>query len=384
MTTRIAFVDHTGVISGGEVALCNLLGAIDRRRWEPRVILGQDGALRERIESLNVPVSLLTTPPILSAIRQGDLTVQAQIHPYRILSSLWYAIRLARQVRADRIRLIHANTLRACVLAGLAGRMTGIPTVWQIHSVIRSPLMAPSGLRLVQRLARHLPAHILCNSRQTAADFDVPKDRMSVIPCGVDGVRFSPNGRTPGQRPRIGMVARFSPIKGQHIFVKAAGLLAGRYPQAEFILAGTPLFGESEYVDQVKLAARDLPNHNAIQFLGFVDDVAGLLHTLDVVVNPSIHPEGLGQVIIEAMMTAKPVIASASGGPIDVIEDGQTGLLVPPADPQALADAVDGILSQPALALAMGRRARQSAIERFDIRATARAVERVYSQVLSA
>jgi glycosyltransferase involved in cell wall biosynthesis len=243
--------------------------------------------------------------------------------------------------------------------------------------------MATSGLRLLRRLARHWPHQIICNSSTTAADFDVPEDRISVIPCGVDSTRFSPNGRTTGLGPRVGMIARFSPLKGQHVFLEAAGRLAERYPQAEFILAGVPLFGEETYADQVQADARRLPNSRAIHFIGFVDEVPALLHTLDVLVNPSIHPEGLGQVIIEAMMTGKPVIASASGGPVDLIEDGRTGRLVPPGDGAALAGALDEMLRDPPKAAAMGRLGRERAVERYDIRKTARAVERIYEKVLA-
>jgi glycosyltransferase involved in cell wall biosynthesis len=243
--------------------------------------------------------------------------------------------------------------------------------------------MAPAALRLTRNLARRWPSHIICNSRTTAADFDVPEGRISVIPCGIDSSRFAPNGRTSGGRPRIGMIARFAPIKGQHVFVEAAGRLAERYPEAEFVVAGTPLFGEGRYQSQVQAAARRLPNSTAIHFVGFVDDVPALLHSLDVVVNPSTHPEGLGQVIIEAMMTGKPVIASASGGPVDLIDDGETGRLVPPGDGAALAGALDEMLREPQKAAAMGRRGRERAVECYDIRKTARAVQRIYEKVLA-
>jgi glycosyltransferase involved in cell wall biosynthesis len=378
------YIDHTGVLSGGEVALANLIGALDRGRWEPIVVLGRDGALRPRLEAAHAKVRIVALPRILSEIRQGEITLGQELHPLRLLTGLAYAARLARRLRAVRADLIHANTLRACLLAGLAGRLAGIPSVWQIHSVVGSPLMAPAALRLTRGLARRWPAHIICNSATTAADFDVPGDRISVIPCGIDAGRFAPNGRTAGSQPtRIGMIARFAPLKGQHVFVEAAGRLAQRYPDAEFVVAGAPLFGEGDYQSQVQAAARRLSNASAIQFIGFVEDVPALLHSLDVVVNPSTQPEGLGQVIIEAMMSGKPVIASASGGPVDLIEDGRTGRLVPPGDCAALAGALDAMLRDPQEAAAMGRRGRARAVERYDIRTTARAVERVYEKVLA-
>ena len=125
------------------------------------------------------------------------------------------------------------------------------------------------------------------------------------------------------------MIARFALLKGQHVFVEAAHNLSERYPAVDFVLAGTPLFGEESYAQEVRAAAQGR-NGSSIRFLGFVDDVPGLFGQLDIVVSPSTQPEGFGQSIVEAMMAGKPVIASASGGPVDVIEDGVTGRLVPP------------------------------------------------------
>jgi glycosyltransferase involved in cell wall biosynthesis len=384
LTARIAFVDHVGVLGGGEVALGNLVAALDRRQWEAIAILGGDGPLRQRLEAAGARVEILALPPVLSRIRQGEITLAAQLHPMRLLSGVLYAGRLARHLRAARVDLIHANSLRACLLAGMAGRLSGIPSVWQMHSVVGTSIMAPRGLALIRGLARRWPSHVICNSRRTAQDFDVPPGRLSVIPCGVDSRRFSANGRHPGNHLRIGMIARFASIKGQHVFVEAAALLARRHPDTEFVIAGAPLFGEWSYAAEVRATADRLPNRDRIHFPGFVDDVPALLHTLDILVNPSTLPEGLGQVVIEAMMAGKPVIASAAGGPVDVIEHRRTGLLVPPGDPRALADALEAMVANPGETRAMGERGRQRALERYEIESTARAIEQVYTRVLAA
>jgi glycosyltransferase involved in cell wall biosynthesis len=379
---RIAYIDHTAVLSGGEVAMHNLIAALDRECWEPSAILGSHGPLVERLEAAAVPVYILPLPPVLSRVRQGELNPASLLNPLRSASGFAYAVRLARRLRRQEVQLIHANSLRACVLAGIAGRLVGIPTVWQIHSVVGSALMSRTGLRMLQRMARSLPSHIICNSRTTAADFDVPSDRLTVVPCGVDSTRFVPNGMVLHERPRIGMIARFAPIKGQHLLVEAARQVAKRHPEAEFVMAGTPLFGEEVYAQEVQEHAQRTLRRK-VQFLGFVDDVPSLLRELDVIVNPSTVPEGFGQAIVEAMMAGKPVIASALGGPVDVIEDGVTGRLVPAGDSDALANAINQLLSDPAAAAEMGRRGRERAVERYDIRETTRAIERVYERVLS-
>jgi glycosyltransferase involved in cell wall biosynthesis len=380
---RIAYVNHTAVLGGAEVALENLVNQLDRERWEPHALIGARGPLVERLKSSGVPVDVFDLPPSLARIRQGDLGLRAILNLLRGGSGLAYGARLSRRFRQLGVEVVHANSLRACVLGGLAGRLAGIPTIWQMHCVLGSGLMSPSGLRLLQTLARFLPSHIICNSRWTAADFTVPDERLTVVPCGVDASRFVPNGVALHDRPRIGMVARFAPLKGQHLLVEAARQIAEKHPRAEFLIAGTPLFGEEAYAQEVQEnAQRVLPRR--VRFLGFVDDVPALLRDVDILVNPSTVAEGFGQAIVEAMMAGKPVVASALGGPIDVIDNGVTGRLVPAGDSAALAGAIDDLLSNPEAAAEMGRRGRERAVQRYDIRQTTRAIEQVYEKLLTA
>lgn len=380
--TRIAYINHTAALGGAEVALHNLVAHLDRRRWEPHAVIGNAGPLVERLRASDVDVEVLELAPTLGRIRQGEIGGAAMLNVVRFASGLAYAIRLSRHLRRIGARVVHANSLRACVLGGLAGRLAGIPTVWQIHCVLSSGLMSSNGLRLLQTLARTVPSHIICNSRWTAADFDVPPSRMTVVPCGIDPGRFVPNGVASHGRPRIGMVARFAPLKGQHLLIEAAAKVACSYPNAEFVLAGTPLFGEEVYAQEVQERAQRLLPRN-VRFLGFVDDVPALMRDLDIVVNPSTVPEGFGQTIVEAMMAERPVIASALGGPVDVVEDGVTGRLIPAGNSDALAEAISRMLAEPAAAAEMGRQGRLRAVERYDLRETTRAIESVYEKVLA-
>jgi glycosyltransferase involved in cell wall biosynthesis len=369
-------------MGGAEIALSSLLAAIDRSKWQPVVLLGQGGPLAKTLRRAKVPVDILRLPKALGNVRQGRIGKATALSPRRIASTTSYVLRLAVRLRRRRVELIHANSLKACVLAGLAGRLAGIPVVWHIHSVLGSPAMSSTGRRLMLKLSRWLPAHIICNSRVTAEDFSAVMDRVSVIPVGTDSGRFFANGIPRNGHPLVGMVARFAPIKGQHIFIQAAQGLATTHPQAEFVLAGSALFGEEHYERQVREMAGS-GTSLAVRFLDFVDDVPQLMRKLDVVVSPSTQAEGFGQVIVEAMLAGKPVIASAAGGPIELIEDGVTGRLVPPGDVLALTRAISELLDDPGEAAAIGRRARERALQRYDIRNTTRQIEAVYEKVLS-
>ena len=337
----------------------------------------------ERLQALGADVEILPISPSLTGIRQGAVRGWSLFRPGRAVNAIRYVMRLRNRLRKGRVAILHANSLRACVLGGLAGRLAGVPVVWQIHSVVSEPMMSAAAVRLMCWLARWLPDRIVCNSKATAASFSGLGDRVRIVACGADTSRYTGNGRRPGAS-RVGMIARFSPLKGQRVFVEAANQITADRPETEFILAGAPLFGEDQYADQVRQDCLTSPNPERFQLLGFVDDVPSLLHDLDVVVQPSIYPEGFGQSVLEAMMAGKPVVASATGGLSELVEDRVTGRLVPPNDVGALHGAIDDLLADPAAAAAMGNRARQRACERYDIRATVRALEAVYAEVARA
>jgi glycosyltransferase involved in cell wall biosynthesis len=378
---QVVYVDHVPVLSGAELALCALLARLDRSRWQPRVILAAAGPLEERLRKAGIPVEVLPMPQ--SLLGRRPLKRAAFLNPLRDASGIAYVARLAGLLRGQ-ADLVHANSLRSCILAGAAAGLAGLPNVWQIHSVVAPPMIPPQAARILRFLAGHMPRQVIFNSQAAASCFDLPANKVNVVPPGVDGDLFQPSDHPARQVTRIGMVARLAPLKGQHIFVEAAQRLARTHPRMEFLIAGTPLFGEEEYARRVQAQAAAGPHGNRIRFLGFVEDVPALMRDLDVVVHASTLPDAFGQVIVEAMLSGRPVVATAIGGAAEMIEDGVTGRLVPPADAAALAAAIAELVGDKQMAAAITRRARALALDRFDVRSTAHAIEAVYEKALAA
>ncbi len=371
------------VLGGGEIALANLVEHLDRERWQPLVLLGGDGPLVGRLRALGVDVEVLPFAPALTRLRQDGIRATSMVNPRRTVDAVRYVLRLRRRLKTANTAVVHANSLRACVLAGITGKLAGVPVVWQMHSVVATPMMTPAAVRMMRRLARFVPDRIICNSKATAASFRGVDRKVRIIACGSAVSSASGNGRRPGAS-RVGMIARFSPLKGQHVFVEAAKQVSIDRPETEFVFAGTPLFGENAYADEVRQESRTAANPDRFRFLGFVDDVPSLLRDLDIVVQPSVHPEGFGQSVLEAMMAGKPVVASAAGGLNELVEDGVSGRLVPPNDSGALSRAIGELLADPAAAAQMGKRGQERACELYDIRSTVLDVERVYAEVARA
>jgi glycosyltransferase involved in cell wall biosynthesis len=161
------------------------------------------------------------------------------------------------------------------------------------------------------------------------------------------------------------LIGRISPWKGQHVFLRAAARVLKRFPEARFVIAGAAIFGEEAYEKQLHRLVRELAIADQVDFLGFSTDVPSVIEGLDVVAHASTLPEPFGQVIIEAMASAKPVVATLGGGVTEIIDDNITGLLVPMGDDQE-----------------MGYRGRIRVLRQFTIDKTVRQVQEVYDFLL--
>ena len=378
---RVLYVNHVAVLGGAEIALCRLLAALDRTRFEPIVCLFEDGPLTRRLRAAGVEVHVLGLDPDLLAVRKAEVGPGRLLRPGQLLSAVRHARAVARFMRLHDVDLVHTNSLKAHVVGAIAARLAGRPLVWHLHTRVATDYLPAFAVACLRLAARWVPDHVVANSRATLATVRPPPGRGTVVYPGVpaDGSAapaVAPAGMT------VGLVGVLSHFKGQDVFLRAAALLRPRFPDARFLVVGSALFEERAYEADLHRLAAELGLTDALEFTGFRSDAAALMRDLTVVVHASRTPEPFGQVLIEAMAAARPVVATAGGGVAEVVVDGVTGLLVPPEDPAALAAAIAALLSDPARAAAMGTAGRARAAARFDIRRTAARIQRVYAGLL--
>ena len=212
------------------------------------------------------------------------------------------------------------------------------------------------------------------------------------VPNGVETDRFQPGDGarvrgelhvTPGQ-PLVGVVCRLDPWKGVEDFLVAASEVAAVNHEAVFVVVGGPIVGHEAYEDTLKARARELGLSGRIRFTGWrygPAEMPDVHRALDVLVLASREPEPFGLVLLEAMATAKPVVATAEGGPLDIIEDGRTGDLVPPRDPAAMARAILALVGDPARSARMGAHARERVLAHYTAAQYVAGVEAVYREL---
>lgn len=279
----------------------------------------------------------------------------------------------AEWVGAD---VIHTHLSTASLWGAVAGKLAGIPTMASVHA-----LNAKTCYMYSDMLAT-------CSEgvRQYMMQQGIPGDRIEVMYNGLNPEQFEdlPDEEAvrdelglPHDVPVIGEVAHLSPRKGHTHLLDALPILLGRWPNLVCLMVGE---GEDREVLTEQVAQLGLGDH--VRFLGYRPDARKIMKAMDVVVLPSVAVEGFGIVLIEAGFLGKPVVGSDAPGIREAVVDGSTGLLAPPGDSEALAEAIGTILQDPALATAMGLRGRQRAYEMFTLDHMVGRAEELYRQLL--
>jgi glycosyltransferase involved in cell wall biosynthesis len=178
-------------------------------------------------------------------------------------------------------------------------------------------------------------------------------------------------------------VGRLVPWKGQEVFLRALARVAPHVPNLKALIVGEPdPPTETAYLQQLLTLTQKLGLSDIVRFTGFQSDIPAVMASLDVLVHSSSSPEPFGIVVIEGMAAGKPVVATSAGGVLDIIKDGQSGLLVPPEDDRAMAEAILELARDQDLAVRMGAEARQRVVTRFTAVQYAQAVQDIYRSML--
>jgi glycosyltransferase involved in cell wall biosynthesis len=275
--------------------------------------------------------------------------------------------------------------------AAPAAWWTGRPFIWSLHDILTADHFSTLNRRLAAGVANAFAHRVLVNSKATRrafAESGGDASRCRVVYNGLDPDRFaSPDADRlrdlrrdleVGENPLVGVFGRLTPWKGQHVLVDALSELPGVHA----LLVGASLFeNDTAYADVLRQRARQRGVADRTHFLGFRDDVPQLMHLVDVVVHTSTAPEPFGRVLVEGMLAGTPIIGTRAGGPTEIIDDPETGLLVPPGDSGALASAIRNVLSNPERARSMAENAQMHAQDRFSIEQMRRQVHRITSRL---
>jgi glycosyltransferase involved in cell wall biosynthesis len=289
-------------------------------------------------------------------------------------------LQLASFLRAHRIRLVHSFDFYSNLLGVPAARLAGVPVIASQRDLgnLRPPMQ-----RRLHTVALRLADYVVTNAETVAESIAktgiVAPTRIAVIPSGVDVTRFSgtPREDRPSGRIIIGTLAILRPEKGLVDFVRAAGHVVERFPEARFLI-----WGDGPLRAHLDGLVRDLGLSGAVALAGATLEPEAALRQLDIFVLPSLS-EACSNALLEAMATGRAVVATRVGGNPALVEDQVTGLLVPPGDPAALARAVIRLIEEPTLAAGLAARAQKRVRAEFGIDQMLARLEALYDKVLA-
>lgn len=400
---------------GAAVVLHTLISELDRERYEPVVLfyVQEQAHIGEKLTNAGIKVITLAQQPLVDdaslpsteTVKSRDIPVWLEARFGRVVREIyvsvkasyefirWEAFRIwpiIRTIRENQINLIHLHTgLRHGKAGIIAAWLTKTPCLCHIHQftelnyfdkiwihlvnifIYISRAIAEDNIRQGIPLAKGIVVHNAVNLGEFSSAYDAALIRSE----------FGWNGN----ERVVGVVGRLDWWKGHEYFLEAMAKAIEQMPNLRGLIIGEPEIAPRSrvYFQKLHVLTKSLELGDKIVFTGFRSDVRRLISALDVVVLSSATPEPFGLVVIEAMALGKPVVATAAGGPLDIIEDGVNGILVPCQDATAMAQAILELLSNQTKTEQISRAGRQRIIEKFTITDQVAAVQSIYDTIMN-
>lgn len=382
---RVLFVDHTAVLGGAELSLLDIAVAF---RDRGAVALFEDGPFAAALVTEGVALVPFTASESLKRVKKGSRLPGLSA----LAASASAAVGLARIARP--FDLLYANSLKSFLVSVAASTIARRPVVWHLRDILDRGHFSRANVRVLVAAANLRAARVVTNSRATAEAFVAAGGRRAlvrVVHNGIDASRFDRLTADASRAMRdslgipreafvVGSFSRLHPWKGQRVLLDAITELPGVHA----IIAGGALFsGETEYEAELARISAQPPLAGRVHMVGARSDVPDLMAACDVVAHTSVLPEPFGRVIVEALLSRRPVIASDAGGVREIVEHGVTALLTIPGDVPELAAAIRSLRDDPSLALSLANAGRAAMMRRFTREAMIAGVGAVIDDVLS-
>ena len=389
-------------VGGSYFSLLYLVKNLDPQAFRPVVVFCRRNDLVPEFEAAGARVVILER---IRPVRLGPPVPPRPLLPRvawccrKVVQRIWNVFRvdlgmirrIASLLSDGGIRLVHLNS-SVCLNRDwmIAARWRRIPCVTHERT--------PDDFRysrLDRWFCRHLLHAVLCISGSIASNLQgqgFDRRRLHRVPNGLDPSEIVVHrGRREvlaewGLAPDTLLLVLCGNIrfwKGPHVAVEAMPEILSKFPGSRLLLAGGAADADADYLTGLDRRIGELGLGGRVIRAGFRRDVHDLMAAADLVLHTSIVPEPFGRVILEAMALRKPVVASAAGGPVEIVVEGETGLRVPPGSPAELAKAVNRLLADPGVRQAMGEAGHRRLLECFSIEANVQRTVSVYRSVLN-
>jgi len=379
---RILYVSPISTLAGGEtITLFDLMSNLDRDRFQPHLVCPEPGSLpdlcrKHGIETVFVP----SIPPSGGRARNNLFYLIPDVNAL-------YGI-----INRFHIDLVHANTARVAYHSGLAARLKAIPHITHVHEIYNLPFRSKMKAWFLNQVSDRIlvesnaTRHIIISQQSSLAR------KTEVVYPGLEPMPSYTQDQVLNLRAEFGMDDRFPllavvgailPLKGQEIVIRALPGIIERYPHTRCLLVGSPLgkVGEEYQAHLIELA-RQLGVTDHLVLTGFRKDVTLIMASIDMLLHTPILPDALPHVLLEASHYKALIVASDIGGISEIVKDGINGCLVPPEQPDILAQAVRMILDNPTQASKMRIAAGENMENQFSMAKYINHVQAIYQELL--
>lgn len=365
---NILYLSHTGsMIGGGENQLIGLIKNLDKELYNPIIVCPDEGEFSSKLESLDIPVYVCYLP--------GWRKFKS--YPFRRLA----ATRLTKLASKSHINLVHTSDLWLNYYAWRVGQLLNIPTISHVRNHLKPEHVHK---HLFDKFGKIIA--ISNRIKKQLVSGGIPSEKIEVVYDGINLSQFNPNveksnvlrGDYSLRKHLVGLIGRIEPFKRQKEFIQVIANVLKVRQDVSFLIIGDPAKNQSNYLREVHRAIEKYDIAEQIIFTGYRRDMPEVLNSLDILVTLS-----GGSVMMEAMACGKPVIHASKAKPMNlrIVQDGETGLVVPYDDIHSISEAILYMLENKKIRNRMGKAGRRRAEKLFDVRKNTRLVEAVYKNL---
>jgi glycosyltransferase involved in cell wall biosynthesis len=363
---NIAFLAHGDRnVGGGEQSWFYLVTKIDRTRFAPIVIYSKRNRFIDQLAKGQVPVVRLPLSPKITGLYRD----QAKFDPLSLIIYSFYLAQgvwtLTRLLYKNQIHILHAHDNLSKIIGIPASKLLRIKIITNCNDQLGDAAID----RVLLFLQRKFMDKVFCVTNYIGLRFrkdGVLPPNVAIVYSAIEpkhwDISVATKPESGSQHIKIGIVAVFDRVKGHQYLFEAVKCLAERGERDFSCL----VIGDGREKERIHELVAQLGLDELVDLRGYVSDLIGAFRELDILVIPSLQ-ESFGMVAVEAMAMGIPVVASRVGGLPEVIQDGVTGVLVPPANPRKLADAIGNLMDNPEVRFQMGQSGRARVREHFDI-----------------
>ena len=380
---RILYLHAGAEMYGADKVLLELIKGLDSKEFEAHVILPNDGVLVEALRQVGAKVSVLDYP-ILRRKYFNPKGIADYIRSYN-----FYAKQIALYAREHSIDMVHNNT--AAVLEGIyLKRKLKLPLIWHVHEIIVKPKAISDFINMLMgRYADKIVTVSQAVANHIKQSPFIKDSQVEVIYNGVDNAVYYPMDASSIREKFdiaqdalvIGMIGRVNAIKGQNDFIEAVEPLLEKNEQAVAFLAGGVFPGEEWRLEELDKRIASSSVVSQIHRIDYYDKTSELYNMFDIFVLPSIKPDSLPTVVLEAMACSKPVVGYNNGGIAEMVVDDKSGCLVKPNRPQELSNAISLLLDSSEKREKFGRVGYQRQKELFSLESYIKNFSELYNNL---